>query len=75
MQPTPERRFATSWFSIVGRTQDNAGLFRHYAETECFNPELMRADRLGDLIEALVAAAPRLQRGIPWTTRSAISAA
>jgi hypothetical protein len=38
----------------VFRDEDNADLFRHYAEDERFDPRQMRADRLSDLIEAVV---------------------
>ena len=64
MQPVPARRFAAWWMVCVGRGEDNADLFRHHCESDCFDPQLMRADRLGDLIEAVVAGAQRRQ-GMP----------
>jgi len=73
MQPVAERRFAKFAMVCVFRDQDNNELFRHYAEDERFDPRQMRADRLSDLIEAVV------QRGVTggaeWTTRRATSAA
>jgi hypothetical protein len=75
MQPVAERRFGAWWLAIVARTQDNAELFRHYGESERFNPELIPTDRLGDLIEALAARASLLQEKATWTTRSATNAA
>jgi FAD-dependent sensor of blue light len=75
LQPVAARRFAAWWLAIVACTQDNADLFRQYGESERFNPELIAADRLGDLIEALVARAPQLEGRATWTTRSATSAA
>ena len=59
MQPVPARRFAAWWMACVARSDDNADIFRHHCESECFDPQLMRAERLGDLIEAVVARAPR----------------
>jgi len=61
IQPVAARRFAASWMTLVGRHESNADLFRHYGEGERFDPQLMLADRLGDLIEALAARAPGAQ--------------
>jgi Sensors of blue-light using FAD len=58
MQPVPLRRFAAWPMACVPRADDNADLFHHHCEGECFDPQLMRADRLGDLIEAVVARLP-----------------
>jgi hypothetical protein len=58
MQPASTRRFAGSWMSVIARDEGSAALFRHYTEGETFDPSLMPADRLGDLIEALAAATP-----------------
>jgi hypothetical protein len=55
IQPDSVRRFAASWMTITARSNDNADLFRHYGDSEGFDPQLMLADRLGDLIEAVVA--------------------
>ena len=66
MQPVPARLFAASWMACVARSEDNADLFRHHCESECFDPQLMRADRLGDLIEAVVARSPRHQEKVAW---------
>jgi Sensors of blue-light using FAD len=75
MGPVAARRFAAWWLAVVGHTPDNADLFRHYGQSECFDPELIAADRLGDLIEALVGRAPQQQGRTPWTTRNGSNAA
>jgi hypothetical protein len=75
MQPVPARRFAAWWMACVARGDDNADLFRHHCESECFDPQLMRADRLGDLIEAVVARTPRHQGKAAWTGGSVTNAA
>jgi hypothetical protein len=54
MAPVPTRRFADWWMAGVPRGKDNADLFLHHCESDRFDPQLMRADRLGDLIEAVV---------------------
>ena len=41
-------------WSPSSRGEDNGDLFRHYGEDESFDPRQMRADRLCDLIEAVV---------------------
>jgi hypothetical protein len=67
MQPVPARRFGAWWMACVARSEENADLFRHHCEGECFDPQLMRADRLGDLIEAVVDRAPSPQGKAAWT--------
>jgi hypothetical protein len=57
IQPVAVRRFAASWMTLMGRSDENEDLFRHYGESERFDPQLMLADRLGDLIEAVAARA------------------
>jgi Sensors of blue-light using FAD len=52
LQPVAERRFA-GWMTLIARNDENLDLFRHYGESERFAPQLMLAERLGDLIEAL----------------------
>ena len=73
MQPIAERRYADYAMVTIPRGEDNDDLFRHYCEDQHFDPRQMRADRLCDLIEAVV------QRGAKgaqsWTTASATSAA
>jgi hypothetical protein len=68
-----ERRYPNFAMICVFRDEDNRDLFRHYGEDECFDPRQMRADRLSDLIEAVV------QRGAPggqaWMTKRATNAA
>jgi hypothetical protein len=75
MQPLAARRFAPWWMACVPRGDDNADLFRQHCESECFDPPLMRPDRLGDLIEALVARSPRHQGKAAWTEGSVTNAA
>jgi hypothetical protein len=75
MEPVAARRFAAWWMACVPRSEDNADLFRQYCEAECFDPRLMRADRLGDLIEAVVARMPRHQGKAAWTGGSVTNAA
>jgi hypothetical protein len=74
MQPVSARRFAATWMACVTRGDDNADLFRQHCESECFDPRLMRPDRLGDLIEAVVDRA-RQQGNAAWTSASATNAA
>jgi hypothetical protein len=54
MTPVAERMFGASPMAGVGRNEGNRDLFRHYGESERFDPQLMRADRLSDLITAVV---------------------
>ena len=75
MQPVAARRFASWWMACVARSEDNADLFRHHCESECFDPQLMRAERLGDLIEAVMARTPRHQAKAAWTGGSVTNAA
>lgn len=74
MQPVAARRFATTWMTCVARGDDNTDLFRQYCEGEGFDPHLMRAERLGDLIEAVAARALHHQ-GAAWTAGSVTNAA
>ena len=75
MQPVAARRFAAWWMACVPRSDDNADLFRHHCEAECFDPQQMRPDRLGDLIEAVVARTARPQGNAAWTSGGATNAA
>jgi FAD-dependent sensor of blue light len=75
MQPVPARRFAAWWMACFARSDDNADLFRQHCESECFDPQLMRAERLGDLIEAVVARTPRHHGKAAWTGGSVTNAA
>jgi Sensors of blue-light using FAD len=72
MQPIEHRLYA---FPLRGfaRGEDNDDVFRHYSEGERFDPRQMRADRLADLIEAVVDR--NVQGGPLWTTRSVTTAA
>ena len=75
MQPVATRRFGAWWMACFARSADNADLFRHHCEGECFAPQLMRADRLGDLIEAVAARTPRHQATAALRTGSVTNAA
>jgi Sensors of blue-light using FAD len=75
MQPVAERRFAAWWMACVARSDDNADLFRQHCECACFDPQLMRPDRLGDLIEAVAARAPRAGGRAAWTDGGVTDAA
>jgi hypothetical protein len=75
MEAVPARRFAACWMACVARSEHNADLFRHHCESACFDPQLMRADRLGDLIEAVVERTPRHLGKAAWTGGSATNAA
>jgi len=55
MQPMTERLFGMCPMMSIAREADNSHLFRHYGESERFDPPLMRPDRLFDLVEALVS--------------------
>ena len=66
MQPVAARRFGACWMACVARGEDNADLFRQYCESEGFDPQFMRSDRLGDLLEAVVERAPRDQGKAAW---------
>jgi hypothetical protein len=73
MQPSAERRFPNSAMACVVRDEDNAPLFRHYAEDDRFDPRQMRPDRLSDLIEAAMQGGTTGEPG--WTRKNAPSAA
>jgi len=73
MQPIAERRYAGHAMVAIPRSEDNDDLFRHYCEDQHFDPRQMRADRLCDLIEAVVHRGAKGEQ--PWTTASATSAA
>jgi hypothetical protein len=72
MQPVAEHRFAECWMAGIAYAKDNSDLFWHYSQSDRFDPRLMRADRLCDLIEAL---ADRATQGRSWTLGSATNAA
>jgi len=76
MQPVTDRRFKFWWLASVAWSRDNAEIFRHYAEGDSFDPQLMPTDRLGDLINAVVNHAAELQgKSTQWTTRNVTNAA
>jgi hypothetical protein len=66
MQPVAARRFGGSWRTCLARGEDNAEVFQQYCESERFDQQLMRSERLGDLIEAVAAHAPRHQGKAAW---------
>jgi hypothetical protein len=70
LQPVANRRFA-GWMTLIGRDTENLDIFRHYGESERFAPQLMLAERLQDLIEALAARKQATQSpGSPAPTRA-----
>lgn len=73
MQAVAERRFPSFAMACAFRGEDNADLFRHYGENERFDPRQMRADRLSDLIEAVVDRGATGEQ--PWTRTHASNAA
>jgi hypothetical protein len=73
MQPVSQRRYPLFAMAGVLRNEDNDDLFRHYAEGDSFDPRQMRADRLCDLIEAVVSR--NSAGGTSWTSGSATNAA
>lgn len=75
METVTERRFGFWWMAGAACRDDNPELFRQYAEDGRFDPSLMRPDRLGDLIEAVVTGTAQSQGRKPWTTGSAMNAA
>jgi hypothetical protein len=74
MQAVTERCYPNFAMVCLFRGEDNDDLFRHYAESERFDPRQMRPDRLSDLIDAVVQ---RRTRGEPsqWTTKRVTTAA
>jgi hypothetical protein len=75
MQPVTSRLFGAWWLACVPKSAHNADLFHHHCEGEGFEPPLMRAERLGDLIEAAVARAPHHLLRAAATTGSVTNAA
>jgi hypothetical protein len=57
MQPVAERRYRDAAMIGVARGGNNDDLFRHYCDGARFDPRSMRADRISDLVEAVVARA------------------
>ena len=75
MQPVTARRFAIWWMAGITYNEDNYDLFQHYGENDRFDPRLMRADRLRDLIEALADRATQVRGSRPYMISNAINAA
>jgi hypothetical protein len=75
METVIKRRFGFRWMASAAWRDDNSELFRQYAEDGRFDPSLMRPDRLGELIEAAVAATATSQGRKAWTTGSDMNAA
>jgi hypothetical protein len=71
MQPVPDRRYTGLQMAAVARRADNDDLFRHYCDSERFDPPAMRADRIADLIEAVVDRRLRGARTSPSARRRA----
>ena len=75
MQPIATRHFLFAWMSAAPWSEDNADLFMHYGGDKFFDPQVITADRLNDLVEAVVGRATQHEGRTSWTTRSATSAA
>ena len=75
MQPIAERRFGAWWMADIAYDKNNSDLFRHYGESECFDPHLMRADRLCDLVEALAERTKLIRENKSLAPSNAINAA
>ncbi len=82
MRPVTARRFGTAPMAGIAWSKDNADIFRHYGEGPRFDPRLMSADRLADLVEALLKDAAKCPsesqtafRGAPWKIGNVTNAA
>lgn len=82
MRPVATRRYGCAPMAAIARDEDNASIFRQYAEGTGFDPRLIPADRLADLVEALLqdaAKCPTKSRsafqGTSWTIGNATNAA
>jgi hypothetical protein len=82
MRPVATRRYGSTPLAAIARGEDNAAIFRQYAEGSGFDPRLMPADRLAYLVEALLQDAARCPRksrsafrGTAWTIGNATNAA
>jgi len=75
MQPVPARRFGAWWMTCIAHGENNVDLFQQHCEGEPFEPPLMRADRLGDLIEAVAGRAAGHQGKAAWAAGSVTNAA
>ena len=59
MQPVTGRRYPDAAMIGAARGGKNDDLFRHYCDGARFDPRLMRADRISDLVAAVIARAAR----------------
>ncbi len=75
METVTERRFGFWYMAGAACEDDNSALFRQYGEDGRFDPSLMRPDRLGDLIEAVVGKTAQSQGRKAWTIGSGMNAA
>jgi hypothetical protein len=57
MQPVNQRRYPDAAMIAVARGTHNHELFQHYCAGPRFDPRLMRADRISDLLEAVIGRA------------------
>jgi hypothetical protein len=70
MQPIATRHFPFAWMTAAAWSEDNSDLFMHYSGDRFFDPEIITADRLNDLVEAVVGRITQQQGGASWTTRN-----
>lgn len=75
MQPVQARRFGAWWMTCIAHGEANSNLFRQHCECGPFEPPLMRADRLGDLIEAVAARTAAHHGAAAWAAGSVTNAA
>ena len=75
MQPIPMRRFGAWWMAEAGYNQETGPLFRHYCESDAFDPQFMLSDRLIEMIDALLRHTARQEGSRLWVSRAASSAA
>lgn len=73
MQPIAHRHYADLAMLTLLRGEDNDDLFRHYGEDGYYDPRQMRAERLCDLIEAVVERGAT--GGQAWMKKTVTSAA
>ena len=75
MQPIPMRRFGAWRMAEAGHDVETASLFRHYCESDRFDPQFMLSDRLIELVDALLRHGAHHDSGRLWASRAASSAA
>ncbi len=75
MQPIGMRRFGAWRMAEAGYDLATAPLFRHYCESDRFDPQFMLSDRLIEMVDALLRHAARVEAPRPRASRTASTAA